>query len=173
MQLLCLARRFPDALFHFRDVSCPVTPCCSSRILVFQIPGILSIAGFPASQHDTAAPQHACCISGFPLRQQDVPFYLVAVPNSRNLFGAVSSSLIFALLFRYGDVGKVCVLVFRDSGARVLVAECDPFCALHSCTLQAVIVVLQVVAIEMVMSGTSLFLSIGSFNIITLVPRTC
>ena len=76
-------------------------------------------------------------------------------------------------MFRYGDVGKVCAFALRDSGARVLVTECDPFCALHSCTLQAVIVVLQMVAIEMVMSETSWFLSTGNFNISTLAPRAC
>ena len=35
----------------------------------------------------------------------------------------------FALVFRYGDVGKVCAFALRDSGARVLATECDSFCA--------------------------------------------
>ena len=37
----------------------------------------------------------------------------------------------FALVFRYGDVGKVYAFTLRDSGARVLVTECDP-CALQA-----------------------------------------
>ena len=70
----------------------------------------------------------------------------------------------FALVFRYGDVGKVCAFALRDSGARVLVTECDPFCVPQSC-FEGV----QMVAIETVMSETSLFLSTGNLNISTLV----
>ena len=70
----------------------------------------------------------------------------------------------FALEFRYGDVGKVCAFALCDSGVRVLVTQCDPFCALQSCS-----VVVQMEDIETVVSETSLFLSTGNFNISTLV----
>lgn len=34
------------------------------------------------------------------------------------------------LIFGYGDVGKGCAAAMKACGARVVVAECDPICAL-------------------------------------------
>ena len=53
---------------------------------------------------------------------------------------------------KYGDVDNGCAFALRDSGARVFIADCDPFCA-----LQAFIEVLQVAVIESVVSGTDIF----------------
>ena len=39
------------------------------------------------------------------------------------------SAFDFDFAFRYGNVGKVCGFALRHSGARVLVTECDSFCA--------------------------------------------
>merc|ERR1719181_595463 len=38
-----------------------------------------------------------------------------------------------ALVCGYGDVGKGCAFALRGGGARVLVTECDPICALQAC----------------------------------------
>ena len=38
-----------------------------------------------------------------------------------------------ALILGYGDVGKGCAQSLRGQGARVLVAEIDPICALQAC----------------------------------------
>jgi adenosylhomocysteinase len=38
-----------------------------------------------------------------------------------------------ALVLGYGDVGKGCAFALRGSGARVLIAECDPINALQAC----------------------------------------
>merc|ERR1712127_483710 len=38
-----------------------------------------------------------------------------------------------ALIAGYGDVGKGCAFALRGAGARVLVTECDPICALQAC----------------------------------------
>merc|ERR1711985_33874 len=38
-----------------------------------------------------------------------------------------------ALICGYGDVGKGCAFAMRGSGARVLITECDPICALQAC----------------------------------------
>merc|ERR1719354_1358416 len=37
-----------------------------------------------------------------------------------------------ALVCGYGDVGKGCAFALRGGGARVLVTECDPICALQA-----------------------------------------
>merc|ERR1711907_857911 len=37
-----------------------------------------------------------------------------------------------ALVAGYGDVGKGCAFALRGSGARVLISECDPICALQA-----------------------------------------
>merc|ERR1711990_1261531 len=36
-----------------------------------------------------------------------------------------------ALVAGYGDVGKGCAFALRGAGARVLISECDPICALQ------------------------------------------
>jgi adenosylhomocysteinase len=33
----------------------------------------------------------------------------------------------------YGDVGKGCAQAMKACGARVVVTECDPICALYAC----------------------------------------
>merc|ERR1712151_402833 len=38
-----------------------------------------------------------------------------------------------ALVCGYGDVGKGCAYAMRGAGARVLITECDPICALQAC----------------------------------------
>merc|ERR1712146_41393 len=69
-----------------------------------------------------------------------------------------------ALVCGYGDVGKGCAFALRGSGARVLVTECDPICALQACMEG-----LQVVTMEEVVGEIDIFTSAtGNFNIITL-----
>merc|ERR1712031_67166 len=69
-----------------------------------------------------------------------------------------------ALVCGYGDVGKGCAFALRGAGARVLVTECDPICALQACMEG-----FQVVAIEEVVGEIDIFTSsTGNFNIITL-----
>merc|ERR1712076_196833 len=38
-----------------------------------------------------------------------------------------------SLICGYGDVGKGCAFAMRGAGARVLISECDPICALQAC----------------------------------------
>ena len=38
-----------------------------------------------------------------------------------------------ALVCGYGDVGKGCAFAMRGAGARVLITEIDPICALQAC----------------------------------------
>merc|ERR1711953_641333 len=69
-----------------------------------------------------------------------------------------------ALVCGYGDVGKGCAFALRGSGARVLVTECDPICALQACMEG-----FQVVTMEDVVGEVDIFTSAtGNFNIITL-----
>merc|ERR1712141_698575 len=69
-----------------------------------------------------------------------------------------------ALVCGYGDVGKGCAFALRGSGARVLVTEIDPICALQACMEG-----FQVVKMESVISEIDIFTSAtGNFNIITL-----
>jgi adenosylhomocysteinase len=69
-----------------------------------------------------------------------------------------------ALVCGYGDVGKGCAFALRGSGARVLVTECDPICALQACMEG-----FQVVTLEEVVGEIDIFTSAtGNFNIITL-----
>merc|ERR1740127_18598 len=69
-----------------------------------------------------------------------------------------------ALVCGYGDVGKGCAFAMRGAGARVLVSECDPICALQACMEG-----FQVVTIEEVVGEADIFVSsTGNFNIITL-----
>jgi len=69
-----------------------------------------------------------------------------------------------ALVCGYGDVGKGCAFALRGSGARVLVTEIDPICALQACMEG-----FQVVTMEQVVGEIDIFTSAtGNFNIITL-----
>merc|ERR1712130_988853 len=69
-----------------------------------------------------------------------------------------------ALVAGYGDVGKGCAFALRGSGARVLITEIDPICALQACMEG-----FQVVTMEDAVSYADIFVSsTGNFNIITL-----
>merc|ERR1712048_789136 len=69
-----------------------------------------------------------------------------------------------ALVCGYGDVGKGCAFALRGAGARVLVTEIDPICALQACMEG-----FQVVDMESVVGEIDIFTSAtGNFNIITL-----
>merc|ERR1711886_6925 len=67
------------------------------------------------------------------------------------------------LICGYGDVGKGSAFAMRGSGARVLIAEIDPICALQACMEG-----FQVVTLESVVGEMDIFVSsTGNFNIIT------
>merc|ERR1711935_226485 len=69
-----------------------------------------------------------------------------------------------ALICSYGDVGKGCAFAMRGAGARVLITEIDPICALQACMEG-----FQVVTMESVVSQIDIFTSAtGNFDIITL-----
>merc|ERR1712232_717899 len=69
-----------------------------------------------------------------------------------------------ALVCGYGDVGKGCAFAMRGAGARVLVTEIDPICALQACMEG-----FQVVKMESVIGEIDIFTSAtGNFDIITL-----
>merc|ERR1711983_27588 len=69
-----------------------------------------------------------------------------------------------ALVCGYGDVGKGCAFAMRGAGARVLVTEIDPICALQACMEG-----FQVVTLESVVGEIDIFTSATcNFNIITL-----
>merc|ERR1712137_375397 len=69
-----------------------------------------------------------------------------------------------ALICGYGDVGKGCAFAMRGAGARVLVTECDPICALQACMEG-----FQVATMEDVVGEIDIFVSTtGNFKIITL-----
>ncbi|CAK9163192.1 unnamed protein product [Ilex paraguariensis] len=62
----------------------------------------------------------------------------------------------------YGDVGKGCAAALKQAGARVIVTEIDPFCA-----LQALMEGLQVLTLEDVVSEADIFVTTtGNKNII-------
>merc|ERR1711998_619951 len=68
-----------------------------------------------------------------------------------------------ALICGYGDVGKGCAFAMRGAGARVLVTECDPICALQACMEG-----FQVVTMEECVGEIDIFCSsTGNFDIIT------
>merc|ERR1711935_656098 len=68
------------------------------------------------------------------------------------------------LVCGYGDVGKGSAFALRGAGARVLIAECDPICALQACMEG-----FKVVPIEDVVGDIDIFTTTtGNFNIITL-----
>jgi adenosylhomocysteinase len=69
-----------------------------------------------------------------------------------------------ALVCGYGDVGKGCAAALRGAGARVMITECDPICALQACMEGY-----QVVTMESVVGEIDIFTSAtGNFKIITL-----
>jgi adenosylhomocysteinase len=68
-----------------------------------------------------------------------------------------------AVILGYGDVGKGCAVSLRGQGARVVVTEIDPICA-----LQAAMEGYQVVTLEDVVETADIFITAtGNFNIIT------
>ena len=68
-----------------------------------------------------------------------------------------------AVVFGYGEVGKGCAQALRGQGARVVVTEIDPICALQACMEGY-----QVVTIEDVLATADIFITAtGNFNIIT------
>merc|ERR1712139_164157 len=69
-----------------------------------------------------------------------------------------------ALVCGFGDVGKGCAHALRGCGARVMVTECDPICALQACMEG-----FQVAAIESVIGEIDIFVSAtGNHKIIRL-----
>merc|ERR1712037_854790 len=69
-----------------------------------------------------------------------------------------------ALILGYGDVGKGCAFAMRGAGARVLITEVDPICALQACMEG-----FQVVKMESVIGEVDIFTTTtGNFKIITL-----
>ena len=68
-----------------------------------------------------------------------------------------------AVVFGYGDVGKGCAESLRGQGARVIVTEVDPICA-----LQAAMDGYQVATIDDVVATADIFVTAtGCFNVIT------
>jgi adenosylhomocysteinase len=68
-----------------------------------------------------------------------------------------------AVIFGYGDVGKGCAASLQGQGARVLVTEIDPICA-----LQAAMEGFQVVTLDDVVETADIFITAtGNYNIIT------
>merc|ERR1712010_237947 len=69
-----------------------------------------------------------------------------------------------ALILGYGDVGKGCAFAMRGAGARVLITEVDPICALQACMEG-----FQVVTMDSVVGEVDIFISsTGNFKIVTL-----
>merc|ERR1719161_2563037 len=69
-----------------------------------------------------------------------------------------------AMICGYGDVGKGCAFALRGAGARVIVTECDPICALQACMEG-----FQVATLDDVVGEVDIFISsTGNFKIITL-----
>jgi len=68
------------------------------------------------------------------------------------------------LICGYGDVGKGSAFAMRGAGARVMITECDPICALQACMEG-----FQVATMEQVVGEIDIFVSTtGNFKIITL-----
>jgi adenosylhomocysteinase len=68
-----------------------------------------------------------------------------------------------AVVFGYGDVGKGCAESLRGQGARVIIAEVDPICA-----LQAAMDGYQVATMDDVVETADIFVTAtGCFNVIT------
>merc|ERR1712107_870854 len=66
-----------------------------------------------------------------------------------------------ALVCGYGDVGKGCAFAMRGAGARVLVTEIDPICALQACMEGFQVVTMEEVVreIDVFVSATGNFIS--------------
>jgi adenosylhomocysteinase len=68
-----------------------------------------------------------------------------------------------AVVLGYGEVGKGCAEALRGQGARVVITEIDPICALQACMAGY-----QVVTLDDVVSTADIFITAtGNFNIIT------
>merc|ERR1719327_959825 len=68
------------------------------------------------------------------------------------------------LICGYGDVGKGCAFSMRGAGARVIVTECDPICALQACMEG-----FQVATLEEAQGDADIFITTtGNFKIISL-----
>jgi len=68
-----------------------------------------------------------------------------------------------AVICGYGEVGKGCAEALRGQGARVVITEIDPICALQACMAGY-----QVVTLDDVVSSADIFITAtGNFNIIT------
>jgi adenosylhomocysteinase len=68
-----------------------------------------------------------------------------------------------AVVCGYGEVGKGCAQALRGQGARVVITEIDPICA-----LQAAMEGFQVTTLEEVIGSADVFITAtGNFNIIT------
>ncbi len=68
-----------------------------------------------------------------------------------------------AVVFGYGEVGKGCAQALKGQGARVIITEIDPICA-----LQAAMEGYQILTIDDVLSTADIFITAtGNFNIIT------
>ena len=68
-----------------------------------------------------------------------------------------------ALVCGYGDVGKGCAFALKGQGARVIVTEIDPICA-----LQAAMEGFQVITLDDVVETADIFITTtGNFDIIT------
>jgi adenosylhomocysteinase len=68
-----------------------------------------------------------------------------------------------AVVFGYGEVGKGCAQALKGQGARVVITEIDPICA-----LQAAMEGYQVTTLEDVLQTADIFITAtGNFNIIT------
>jgi adenosylhomocysteinase len=73
-----------------------------------------------------------------------------------------------AVVCGYGDVGKGCAESLRGQGARVIITEIDPICA-----LQAAMDGFQVTTLEDVVTSADIFVSAtGNYNIITAAHMT-
>merc|ERR1712106_610577 len=69
-----------------------------------------------------------------------------------------------AMICGYGDVGKGCAAAMKGAGARVMISECDPICALQACMEG-----FQVATIDQVVGEIDIFVTTtGNFKIITL-----
>merc|ERR1711979_153686 len=69
-----------------------------------------------------------------------------------------------AVVCGYGDVGKGCCFAMRGAGARVLVTEIDPICALQACMEG-----FQVATLDEAAGDADIFITTaGNFKIITL-----
>merc|ERR1712170_206251 len=78
-----------------------------------------------------------------------------------------------ALVCGYGDVGKGSAFAMRAAGARVLISECDPICALQACmegfqvvTLESVVGEIDIITLEHMkkMKNNAIVGNIGHFD---------